>query len=293
MDAPTRQTQTRSGLLRAARRTNLRFTALLALLVVAALGIGAGGAVRRSPGGLPGLGHAAAGRLGIVFAAAVIAVPLLVTAFTRRLRRRRGVGQPSGPWAPILLAFLLLLASIVLLSFAKFPKLAPPHHDVPGPTHVDGGAGAGEQDTTVWVVLGVAAACVVLAAIWAGRRRTPTPGRLAAAAPDPTGPALHAAARAGWHALRSIDDDRGAVIACYQAMEEALTSHALRASAADTPGEVLSRAVDSGLLRGPAGARLVDLFAAARYSSQPFGRDERLAAERALADIRAELGSRQ
>jgi tetrahydromethanopterin S-methyltransferase subunit B len=100
---------------------------------------------------------------------------------------------------------------------------------------------------------------------------------------------LRAAVESGRDALRRLDDARAAIIACYAAMEQSLARAGAARAVADTPDELLARAVDAGLARGPAAARLTVLFYEARFSSHPLGRGERDAAEQALTAIAADL----
>ena len=61
------------------------------------------------------------------------------------------------------------------------------------------------------------------------------------------------------------------------------------ARASDTPTELLTRAVGSGLVsEGPA-TTLTELFREARFSRHPMGERHRRAAEDALHAVRAEL----
>ena len=100
---------------------------------------------------------------------------------------------------------------------------------------------------------------------------------------------LREAVESGRSALRSIDDARAAIIACYVAMENSLAERGTARAVADTPDELLARATRSGVVRGTAAARLTALFYEARFSSHPLGRGQRDAAERALDELAAAL----
>jgi len=89
----------------------------------------------------------------------------------------------------------------------------------------------------------------------------------------------------------SVDDARAAIIACYVAMEGSLASHGTARALADTPGELLARAVAAKIVRGDAARRLTAAFYEARFSSHPLGADQRDAASRALDELAAELGA--
>lgn len=93
----------------------------------------------------------------------------------------------------------------------------------------------------------------------------------------------------GRWALRAIDDERAAIIACYVAMEASLAEHGAARAIADTPDELLTRATAMGIVRGTAAARLTALFYEARFSSHPLDRGQREAAGRAVAELAAAL----
>ena len=100
---------------------------------------------------------------------------------------------------------------------------------------------------------------------------------------------LARAVASGRTALRDIDDGRTAIIACYVAMEQSLAEAGAARGAAETPDELLVRAVAADLVpRRPAGL-LTELFYEARYSTHYMPISTRDQAERALADLAAEL----
>ena len=100
---------------------------------------------------------------------------------------------------------------------------------------------------------------------------------------------LREAVESGRSALRTVDDARAAIIACYLAMETSLAERGAARGVADTPGELLTRATERGLVRGTAAGRLTALFYEARFSSHPLGRRQRDAAEQALDQLAADL----
>jgi hypothetical protein len=100
---------------------------------------------------------------------------------------------------------------------------------------------------------------------------------------------LREAVESGRSALRTIDDARAAIIACYLAMETSLAERGATRAIADTPDELLARAQATGLVRGTAAARLTALFYEARFSSHPLDRSQRDAAARALDELAAAL----
>jgi hypothetical protein len=100
---------------------------------------------------------------------------------------------------------------------------------------------------------------------------------------------LREAVEAGRVAIRSVDDARSAIIACYVAMETSLASAGAVRQVAETPAELLAKATTTGLLRGSAAGTLTGLFYEARFSSRPLPQSARPRAERALEEISAEL----
>ncbi len=125
--------------------------------------------------------------------------------------------------------------------------------------------------------------------IWWARRVRPSigPGEDAFIAHDSED--LREAVESGRSALRTVDDARAAIIACYVAMENSLAERGAARAIADTPDELLARARQSGIVRGTAAARLTALFYEARFSSHPLDRRQRDAAERALDELAAAL----
>ena len=129
---------------------------------------------------------------------------------------------------------------------------------------------------------------VVLSIWWSRRFRLSPRGRHTDfIAEDPED--LREAVESGRSALRTVDDARAAIIACYVAMERSLAERGTARAVADTPDELLARATASGLVHGTAAARLTALFYEARFSSHPLGRAQRDAAEQALDELAAAL----
>jgi len=132
---------------------------------------------------------------------------------------------------------------------------------------------------------------VVLSILWSRRFRRPVKvrdGGFIAADPED----LREAVESGRSALRTVDDARAAIIACYVAMENSLAERGAARAVADTPDELLARATTSGVVRGTAAARLTALFYEARFSSHPLGREQRDAAEQALEELAAAVLAR-
>jgi hypothetical protein len=141
----------------------------------------------------------------------------------------------------------------------------------------------------LYVLLVIVLVAAVLLSVWWSRRFGPSFGGRTSGflAEDPED--LREAVESGRLALRTVDDARAAIIACYVAMETSLAERGAARAAADTPDELLARATTSGLVRGTAAARLTALFYEARFSSHPLGRGQRDAAEHALDELAAAL----
>jgi hypothetical protein len=140
------------------------------------------------------------------------------------------------------------------------------------------------------LLIAVLLAAVVISVLWAARlRRAALPGAMDGdVAEDCAG--LLDAVESGRVALAAeLDDARAAIIACYLAMERTLADRGTARAAADTPDELLARAVTSGIVRGGAARRLTASFYEARFSSHPLGHGQRDAASRALDELAAEL----
>jgi len=144
----------------------------------------------------------------------------------------------------------------------------------------------------LYALLIVALVAAVLLSIWWSRRFRPSVGARHGdfIAEDPED--LREAVESGRSALRTVDDARAAIIACYVAMESSLAERGTARAVADTPDELLTRATQSGLVRGTAAARLTALFYEARFSSHPLGPGQRDAAEQALDELAAALAAR-
>jgi hypothetical protein len=123
---------------------------------------------------------------------------------------------------------------------------------------------------------------------WARRLRPAVPARDDALIVEDSED-LREAVESGRSALRTVDDARAAIIACYLAMEQSLAERGTARSLADTPDELLARARARGVVRGTAATRLTALFYEARFSSHPLGPAQRDAAERALDELAAAL----
>ena len=176
----------------------------------------------------------------------------------------------------------------------KRPRLRPappPHYPRTPPGSARGGPGFSIPVGPILYGLLVLAlvAAVVISVWWAARLRRPAaPGQVTG---DLDAGDLREAVESGRVALAGLDDARAAIIACYLAMEGSLADRGTARGVADTPDELLSRAVAARVVRGAAARRLTELFYEARFSSHPLGTDQRDAARQALDEIAAELGA--
>ena len=178
---------------------------------------------------------------------------------------------------------------MTLPSASAPPRLKPQH----APPPVRHGASFRVSLTAVlYVLLVMLLVAAVLLSIWWSRRFRPSFGGRTSGflAEDPED--LREAVESGRSALRTVDDARAAIIACYVAMEASLADRGAARAVADTPDELLARATSSGLVRGTAAARLTALFYEARFSSHPLGSAQRDAAGQALDELAAALGPR-
>lgn len=134
-------------------------------------------------------------------------------------------------------------------------------------------------------------AAIVLSIRWSARLRAPARlGREAVGEDDSQD--LREAVESGRSALRTLDDARAAIIACYLAMEQSLAERGAARAVAGTPDELLARATQSKIVSGTSAARLTALFYEARFSSHPMDQGQRQTAEQALDELAAALAAR-
>jgi len=216
-------------------------------------------------------------------------------------RTPRPPAQPlSGlnPWLSLtIIAALVIPALILIIIAARFrPRPAP---RAPVDTTQRGKAWLGVL--VMFGILAIAVGAMVLgrspwlllvllvlaAAALLYRKRIPRP--------RPENEAEERLAAAVERALRIVvepgRDPRTAIIRCYAAMEDALTTiPGAVPLPADSPSEVLDRARSTGAIRTSAARRLVNLFGEARFSTHAMTEPDRTMAERSLRLILAELG---
>jgi hypothetical protein len=143
--------------------------------------------------------------------------------------------------------------------------------------------------TLLYALLIVLLIAGVVLSIWWARRLRPSAGAREDGFIAEDSQDLREAVESGRSALRTLDDARAAIIACYVAMESSLAERGAARAVADTPDELLARATGNGVVRGTAAARLTALFYEARFSSHPLDHSQRDAAERALDELAAVL----
>lgn len=239
----------------------------------------------------------------------VLLAALLVITVVRGARLRRQAGDELAVARKLRVLLLIVLTSgmiaiaVLLIAnlhghlFRTVPGHPPPpvrrrlprHLRLPGqstsPTvHIN------LLDVGYGLLIVILLAAIAATVLWSRRHRHGGPGAFGTDPDDePDAAELRAAVESGAAALRSIDDARAAIIACYVAMERTLGDRGTERNAADTPDELLTRAVASGLARGQAASTLTALFYEARFSSHPLDDGKRDAAELALADLASEL----
>ena len=190
---------------------------------------------------------------------------------------------------------IVIITDLHLHFFAnsRLPKQSVPKVSHPPKPPPGGGGGGGIQIPLGPILYGllivVIVAAVVVSIWWSTRLRRP-------AAPlvieDVSTEELREAVQEGRAALARIDDARAAIIACYVAMERSLADRGTARAAADTPDELLARAVAAGVVRGGAAGRLTELFYEARFSTHPVGAGQRDAASAALDELAGELAAK-
>ena len=238
--------------------------------------------------------------LGVVLEVVIVTLFVIVL-----VRNARGSQEPTAVKlrAVLLLvlgggaigAAVLMLAGLNLKGLGSARRLPPIGHPTATPSssfRPQPGSGSAVH-VPVTVLLYALLVAVLLAgvavSIWWARRLRPAIALRTdeVIAEDPE--QLREAVESGRSALRTVDDARAAIIACYLAMETTLAERGTARGAAGTPGELLTRATEAGLVRGTAAGQLTALFYEARFSSHPLGHRQRDEAERALDELAADL----
>jgi Domain of unknown function (DUF4129) len=89
--------------------------------------------------------------------------------------------------------------------------------------------------------------------------------------------------------LRTINDPRAAVIACYSRMQKAVSGAGVDRRESDTPFELLERLADDGRIPPVVARRLTELFETAKFSLRPVDESMRMQALDCLGQIRDAL----
>ncbi len=235
-----------------------------------------------------------------------LALAVLLVALWFIARRRPNPGYPAALLrAGLVRAIPLGMATVAVLAGLSELHLRPGHRSpvtAPGRPalrlpRVPSSAAAQHAASLTYLfyaLLAVLLIAAIVACVLVLLRRVPdvaAEGELLLAGDDDA--SLRAAIESGRRALRSFDDAQAAIIACYVAMEASLAAAGTARAAAETPDELLARAVGSGLLEGTAAGRLTALFYEARYSSHALPAAARDEAVRALDAISAELARRE
>jgi len=239
----------------------------------------------------------------------VVLLVVLVVLFAITYRRHRATRGPHDDYHALaivaklqrVLMYILgaaLAGDIVVIIYGLHLKLPTstqkpipvPLRGMPKPStlrvHIQkpSGGSLNTADILYALLVIVLIAAVIVSILWAKRLRPA--GGLDEDEPIAEDPeSLRDAVASGWAALRTFDDAKAAIIACYLAMERSLAEHGTARSAADTPSELLERATRSGMLRGGAARRLTQLFYEARFSSHPMDQGQRDVAEQALSEL--------
>jgi hypothetical protein len=274
----------------------------LALLIILALaGLRGAVAAPRWNGPLHRYGFA----IGIGLAA------VLVTLLVLTWRRRRAALAAHGPDAELDVAAKLrtvlmvvlgggIAATIATMIYALHlhlftikplrPRAQPVPSRKPAPKHLGKGAffAIPVTDILYGLLVLLLIVAIVVSIRWSARLRPPV--RVGAdVIEDEDSEDLRDAVESGRIALRTLDDARAAIIACYLAMEQRLAERGAARSVADTPDELLARATRSKIVHGSAPSRLTALFYEARFSSHPMDQSQRQLAEQALNELAAAL----
>jgi hypothetical protein len=224
----------------------------------------------------------------VLLIAAALCIPvLLVGRLLRRLRRDQGA-EPRWEWLRRLVSLAVVLAAVVAL------RALMGRQDPEGSSNNDGNldlaaGGADVLGWSGWVFALALGLTIAAAAILVWRART---ARHDAPATETPADDVRDALAAGRAALDDpTGDPRAAVVACYAAMEASLAAAGSGRRPAESPEELLARAVAEERLPAEPGRRLTRLFLAARYSSGAVTADDVTAGRDALQSIDAGVRS--
>jgi hypothetical protein len=198
-----------------------------------------------------------------------------------------------------MIAIVVVLLTNLHLHFLTKPRPTPTRPPLPtrsGPPPAGAPAGGGSfhfpLGPVLYALLVIAIVAAVVVSIWWSTRlrRPAAPLHIADVSTEEE---LREAVAEGRAALATMPDDaRAAIIACYVAMERTLADRGTSRTSADTPDELLARAVAARTVSGGGAGRLTALFYEARFSTHPLAAGQRDAAAAALDEIAAELSVR-
>ena len=246
---------------------------------------------------------------------AVIVLVVVATNFAKHRDDGYGVLHRAGTATAVLLAAAAILTPIGLVFLGRRPQPPPPYPVArntpasgtrtpkidPGVTlkPATGRPGASIAawivDTVLILIIAAAVALIayVLIRLLLSRRWLHKPVATIDFEPlDPDLEQLAEAVAAGTEALEYEGDAREAVIACYSAMELAVSAGGGLRRATDTPEEFLRRVTAAQLIPEEPARKLTDLFREARFSHHPIAESQRDAAREALRAISEHLRER-
>jgi hypothetical protein len=208
---------------------------------------------------------------------------------------KRGAGRPAprSIWPYLVGQVFFLLALAYALHDHRFVNTILSTLRRPNSPSGEGSVGTPNvppPDVSVWPVLASVALLGGLLALWWLTRRTIVQDETDDEE-DVDPDVVVAAVSAGLDAIHATSAGRQAVISCYEAMASAVGRRGVLRRAADTPTELLKRAVDAGVLQPGPPEELIGLFQVARYSQQPLPDDAVPRAVAAMRHIQADVGA--
>jgi Domain of unknown function (DUF4129) len=221
--------------------------------------------------------------LGVVLLiAGVLCFPVLIAGMIVRRRARRAEDGRDLEWLRRLVFLSVLVASVLVLR-----ELLENTAEAGDANDADLGEATGGPANLLWsgqtAVLALVLAGVAVAVLWWRRHRVRGPVGVVT---DGDGDRDAAVIRAGQAVLDERGDEpRAAVVGCYAAMEGVLAETGSPRGPAETPQELLHRAMTEGRLAAEPGHRLTELFLTARYSSAEVSAADVAAAREALSSI--------
>jgi hypothetical protein len=280
---------------------------LRAALVLVLLALAAHGVARRDGldwGALPDAPGSPVAAAVLLLLLAVV-VGSVVRALVRLVRGTApgggGTAPPRRPRSLLHLMVLLVLLVVVFGLLASGARELPTVLGEPPTIGTDNGGDGGPAASAPLVTVTALAVTLVVLAVGllvalrvVGRGAAdPVAVRSDEPADEPEPRVLAAAVAAAEEQLVLGDEDRTAIVAAYRAMEQHIATAGTTRSRAETPTELLDRAVAAGHAPAAPARALTDLFRRARFSTGPLPAGARTEAGRALADVAAGLRVRR